>query len=306
MSFEEALAKSLKSIATDAALPDITVTDGELKVAATRLSRVGYDFDRTPNSLMALRAYLEGKPICLAGTAGAGKTMFFQALQKSGVARDRIVIYSLPEHGNDFVSTIVDDIKSFADVELVVDDVGTESNWNGRRTDDILSRLIAVREQTGKRTHYTTNLSAAQLMERYDERVVSRLRLCVFVPMVGADNRTASTNPADAEFHAGCADPKSWTLCAERCPFFSNGKCSRGKTVPPQVKDTTPESMCDVGGKIPYTDEYILGEARFLAGQIKDRIARGWKWNHLKESVTRLLTELTTRKLPTDCLKEFV
>lgn len=275
MSFEDSLAESLKTLATAAAKPDITVTDGELKAMAEQMAKTGYDFTRTPNSLKALRAYGEGKPLCLAGTTGSGKTMWFKSLQESGVAKARIVIYSLTEHGNDFVRVVADDIKRYRDCELVVDDVGTESNWNGHRADDVLTRIIAVREQTDKRTHYTTNLSAAQLKSRYDERVVSRLRLCVFVPMAGADNRSASTNPAEAEFLAKCTDPKNWELCAERCSRFVNNRCAEGKTVPPILRNSSPEASCRVGDAIPYSAEWIEADKRLREARRRNFIKLG-------------------------------
>ena len=251
--FNDSLLLALKASAEAAQPQAIEVSDGEVAVAAERLAATGYDFSRVGNSLNALRAYLEGKQIALKGFAGTGKTMFFKSLSASGVSRNRIVIYSLMEHGNDFESVIVDDIKSYNDCELVVDDIGLESTWNGKRSDDILTRIIAVREQSPYRTHCTTNLSAAQIKARYDERVVSRLKCCTWFAMVGADNRRAVTNPAEAAFKAKCVDPESWAHCAERCSAYINGKCSLGKTIPPFLLDSTPESFCGVGTTIPYS-----------------------------------------------------
>jgi hypothetical protein len=232
--------------------------------------------------------------------------MWFKALQSAGLARNDIAIYSLPEHGNAFVSVIVDDIKSFADTELVIDDVGTESNWSGHRNDDILSRVIGVREGTDKRTHYTTNLSSEQLKERYDERVVSRLRLCVFIPMVGADNRAATANAEEAAFRAKCADPASWMLCKERCPKFVNGGCLIGASVPPLVRHTTPESMCGVGDRIPYRDSYLLDTADALVQRIARLDEQGEDWSHLKQNAERWCGKLTERGLPADCLGKYL
>lgn len=265
MSFEATLLPILKELAGAHEKPVCTVSDHEVSVAARKMARTGYDFTRTPNSLKALKAYLAGKALVLAGTTGVGKTLWFKALRDSGVARHPIFIYSLTEHGNDFANIVVEDIKGLRDFELVLDDVGTETTWNGTRNDELLTRILAVRECVTLRTHFTTNLPACKLRTRYDERVVSRLHTCEFIAMTGADNRQAAANDKEAEFRRKCEDPASWRLCDERCPFYVDGRCTKGKTVPPELLGQTPESMCGVGTVIPYRPEELEWRARFNA-----------------------------------------
>jgi len=243
----------------------LPVSDRACGAAMQRMAKAGYRFEISPNSAMALRCYLEGKSLCLAGTPGVGKTMWFKALRDSGVAANPIEIYSLTEHGGDYEKTVVDEIRAFHDCELVVDDMGTESNWNGNRADDLLIRVMAARERSALRTHYTTNLTAAQIRARYDDRVRSRLRLCKFIPMTGHDNRTAGLTPETAALLAKCGDPRNWKLCAERCSQFVNGSCSLGRKVPPQVLNTSPEESCGVGAGIAYRPDYLEWKRAFNA-----------------------------------------
>ena len=58
-----------------------------------------------------------------------------------------------------------------------------------------------------------------------------------------------------------CSAPESWILCKERCSRFIEQKCAEGKSIPPMIINTTPELMCDVGGKIPYSEEHMKSAA---------------------------------------------
>lgn len=235
--FDEMVVRFANELVKTIKPENITITDGEFRAAAERMLGAGYDITRSANASEALRAYLEGKPIALKGGTGVGKTAFFRALNKSKIAQSVIIIYSVTRHANDYESSIVDDIKAYNEFEFVVDDFGNESTWGGKRTDTILTRIIAVREMSRMRTHFTTNLEAQEIKARYDERVVSRLKCCEWVNMNGSDNRQATANPEIAAFRAKCADPESWVLCAERCAHYKLGKCRRGVAMPPDLID---------------------------------------------------------------------
>ena len=238
------------------------VSDGQFKIAAKLMKQNGYDLERTPNAKKALVLYLAGRSLFLAGSTGAGKTMFFKAIGASRLGEGTVVIYSLNENRGKFTSVITDEIRALNDYEVVIDDVGTEGGHNGRDDEELLSRIMAIRERSIRRTHYTSNLTGQQIKERYDERVRSRLRCCMFIPMLGNDNRSVTTNPKRAALIEQSKDSKSWILCSERCPKFVDGKCQKGVQIAPYLLDLSPENSCGVGDKIPYKPEYVEAEAK--------------------------------------------
>lgn len=79
--------------------------------------------------------------------------------------------------------------------DLIIDDIGcekTESVTFGNKR-DIMERVITARYNVFPeyQTHFSTNLSEEMLLERYGQRVFSRLKeMCVFVKMTGIDRRT--------------------------------------------------------------------------------------------------------------------
>jgi len=234
MGFDEAVLASLSEIAMEAARPTVAATEAEVVEAARRMATTGYDFKRTSNALVALRHYLNGHSLFIGGNAGTGKTMFFRSLADSGVARHGVYVYSLGEHGNDYEREVVDEIRAHNGDEVVVDDVGCESDWNGRRDADMLFRILAVREGLRFRTHLTSNADKARL-QGYDERVRSRLKAFEFVPFVGADNRATCVNAEEMALRRKCACRASWILCEDRCACFRDGVCCRGVAVPPAL-----------------------------------------------------------------------
>lgn len=303
MNFDANLVRSLRQLAADAAPKTVAVTENELKSAAERMARVGYDFSRTPNAQKALRLYLEGKSLCLAGTVGTGKTLFFDSLQKSDIS-PTLRIFPLSAHRNAYVSTICEALQDFTQQEVVIDDFGVESNWGGKRADDILAQIIDVRGLSPKRTHLTTNLSGAEIKARYDDRVISRLRQFAFVSMVGEDNRTVTINAQAAAFRAACADTGNWQLCEERCSRYVEGRCAEGKTVPPFLEGRTPEDICKVGELIPYREEHLHAEAQELAEHYARCKKQGLPWGHLAERADRLRSKLAAVGLSADCLSD--
>lgn len=264
MNFEMSLAEEVNAMITEITAPVISISNSELKNAAEKMRRCGYE--HTEKSIKALKTYLEGKSLILTGTVGTGKTMFFKILNKSGVARTPILIYSLKMHDNDSMNSIITDIKSMNTREVLIDDVGAEHEKveYGCRP-EVFASIVGIRESSPLRTHYTTNLKSSDLKTRYGDRIVSRMKSCAVIPFVGADRRSTTTNLAEAEFHTKRTDPKNWILCEERCSKFINGRCTNGITVPPAIRNMAPEQSCAVGTIIPYSDKYIKSEAEFLA-----------------------------------------
>ena len=257
MNFDRALDAACMGLG--AAMRAVPVADGEVEAAAERMRRCGYEHGE--RSIAALRAYLEGKSLMLSGTVGTGKTLFFAALNRSGVARSPIAVYSLKEHDNDPMDEVVEEIRGLAGREVLLDDVGSEHDRVefGNRP-DVLASIMSLREASPRRTHYTTNLVAGHLRQRYGSRVVSRFRLCARFAFVGKDRRCAAVNCAEVQFRLKCASPESWALCRERCPLFADGKCGKGISVPPMVRGMTPEAACGVGDRLPYSERYLKGE----------------------------------------------
>lgn len=78
--------------------------------------------------------------------------------------------------------------------DLIIDDIGTEEkiyNCYGNSC-DVMSRVIMERYKVFPewKTHFSTNLNREQLLERYGERVYSRLNeMCLFVKLNHGDRR---------------------------------------------------------------------------------------------------------------------
>lgn len=200
MSFNQALEASFKELTESKKVKTIPISEPTLDNAARKMESVGYILGKTPNSRLALKEYMGGKSLYLAGTAGAGKTEFFRALSRSGVAKNKIAIYSLSEHGDKQLNEIGEYIRSLDDYELVVDDIGNESDWSGNRTKvEVIQKIMSIREHSRRRTHYTTNLDST-MINQYGERVKSRLNTCVKIAMVSkVDNRTPKTNESELQ-----------------------------------------------------------------------------------------------------------
>ena len=233
-----------------------TITDSELADElhkATQLMKMfGYDFTgQEDSSKEALTAYLQGYSLCLAGSVGTGKTYFFETLQHTHLFPFRIVIYSLKANDGKYTREIQEDLNRLNDAEVVIDDLGAESDWGGKRP-EIVSTILAIRQASPRRTFFTTNLTRQQLQARYDDRIVSRLKSYKFIPMIGEDKRKPTANWEATKFLRDIHDPNNWTLCKERCNAFVDGKCTKAIRISPQLRGTTPESMCDAAGDNPF------------------------------------------------------
>ena len=73
---------------------------------------------------------------------------------------------------------------------VIIDDLGTESIKNDYGTKiDAVADAISYAEDSSKTLLITTNLDAADLKERYDERTLDRLRKCKVVVIKGKSFR---------------------------------------------------------------------------------------------------------------------
>ena len=172
------------------------VTAERLARWARQMSAQGYR--HTEKTLEALRLYLAGYGLLLMGGVGTGKTHFFRTMgdvrARHGMARP--VIYPMM----DTVGRKVDEVREFftatANREVVLDDIGAEPTFNeyGNRW-DILPWLLEMRMAAPGRTHFTTNLSPAELERRYGARTVDRLHeMAASVAYTGKSNRRTRPN----------------------------------------------------------------------------------------------------------------
>jgi len=79
---------------------------------------------------------------------------------------------------------------------VVLDDIGAEPTFNeyGNRW-DVLPWLLEMRLASSGRTHFTTNLSPAELSKRYGARTVDRLHeMACDVTFKGKSNRRTKPN----------------------------------------------------------------------------------------------------------------
>ena len=172
------------------------VTAERLTAWAREMTAHGYR--HSEESLEALRLYLAGYGLFLFGVVGAGKTYFFRAvgdvLRAQG--RCRPAIYRMM----DTVGRKVDEVREYfnemSGMEIVLDDIGAEPTFNeyGNRW-DILPWLLEMRLAASGRTHFTTNLSKAELEKRYGARTVDRLHeMAASVTFTGKSNRRTVPN----------------------------------------------------------------------------------------------------------------
>ena len=152
------------------------VADGEVSEAAAKMAAAGYRM--SAESVAALKAYLEGYGLLLAGGVGTGKTMFFKVLDDAGLRNGMPPIerFSLLEASAYKLDAIVGAFDNAHDREVVIDDIGAEPTYSNYGCKvDLLPWVIERRMRSQCRTHFTTNLSAPDIERRYGGRVVDRM-----------------------------------------------------------------------------------------------------------------------------------
>lgn len=144
---------------------------------AKRMAGVGYEF--TEETLKILLQYLKGYNLWLCGNVGVGKTYFFDCLNKIKQARggEPIIKLSMIETQGWTMEQAAEWARDCADYDVVIDDVGAEPllNHYGEKIEVFPYLLEKRMSRTKCRTHMTSNLSAKDILKRYDRRVADRI-----------------------------------------------------------------------------------------------------------------------------------
>lgn len=138
--------------------------------------------------------------ILLMGKTGTGKTYLANAIANKAIENQQsafvITAYSLSElflkghlsNQQDKLAMLED----LMDVDLlVIDDLGVENTFTNV-TNEYLFALINERIQRGNKTVISTNLTIAQIQQRYDDRIFSRIadkKLSMVLHLDGEDKR---------------------------------------------------------------------------------------------------------------------
>lgn len=152
-----------------------------------------YCDDKTKNDALMLKDFLSKwceaypnvtkKQIVLCGEVGVGKTFFTKCMAKSLIKKDFSVCFVSAFEMNNIMlkyHTTFDDSKLSILIPLLesdilfIDDLGTEPIINNV-TLNYLFLVLSERERFNKPVIITTNLSPANLRDRYDERIFSRI-----------------------------------------------------------------------------------------------------------------------------------
>ena len=179
------------------------------KATATKLKECGF-LDLNPNVFQSVSLYIADlclgerqKGLFLAGQTGVGKTLgaemigSYENIDKiKGSNRAKLFrSHSLVAEYQDTKSKR-DFLQHFKTREtIILDDLGSEVTVSdyGMKL-EVMNLVITERalayENLGARTIVTTNLDKAELIERYGDRIFSRLcQICVFVDAQGDDLR---------------------------------------------------------------------------------------------------------------------
>lgn len=134
--------------------------------------------------------------ICLIGGAGTGKTFLLECVANEMIKQSLVVCYKTAFEINE-LARLYHIGKSYdfsdclnADV-LLIDDLGTEPILKNV-TKEYLYNLINTRQVNNLPTLISTNLSQEKLLDRYDERIYSRLankNLSLNIQLLGKDKR---------------------------------------------------------------------------------------------------------------------
>lgn len=183
----------------------------KLLVGESNVQNVNYTFlNSTETNKHNKAVYKKAQEVCkgeriknilLTSATGCGKTYLLSACANLCTQLGKTVLFITAYNLNaKFLECHLADLAekqmimdSLIDVDvLVIDDLGTESVYKNV-TGEYLFGLLNERITRGKQTFISTNLSLAQIQERYDERIFSRIvdQNTTFVAQLqGADKRT--------------------------------------------------------------------------------------------------------------------
>ena len=134
----------------------------------------------------------EQKNLLFVGNTGLGKTFLSNCIAKKVLQNGNSVIYQTSPIFIDKIMKLSfsfnekdkEQYEKIFDVDLlIIDDLGTETITNNKYTE--LFKIINTRLTKNKKILISTNLTLNELLERYDERVMSRLigefHICKFI-----------------------------------------------------------------------------------------------------------------------------
>jgi len=120
------------------------------------------------------------KGLTLAGSVGCGKSVAMKCLRKI----TNCVYVSIPELALSFASNgskaIIDQMDTYRKESLIIDDLGAEQTMKSFGQafpiEEILMERYNVWQSKRVLTHFSTNMSGADITERYGERISDRIR----------------------------------------------------------------------------------------------------------------------------------
>jgi DNA replication protein DnaC len=151
------------------------------------LERMSYNLEAAKKYAREFRE--KGGNLLLVGTTGTGKTHISTAIAREVISQGFDVIYDSAQ--NIIADFETDKFKSgygpytpkadkYLECDLLImDDLGTE--FSSQFSTSCIYNLLNTRQNKGLATIISTNLSARELQERYEDRITSRI--------VGADTR---------------------------------------------------------------------------------------------------------------------
>jgi DNA replication protein DnaC len=150
------------------------------------------EFQNLPEDLKALvkKSITEEKGLFIYGNTGVGKTYFLHGLAKPKNAQVRNFTELLVEFRDAMnKGHYFDSIKDLTQEDyLFIDDIGAE-----KLSDFVVEFLYLIvnkRYENMKRTVFATNLTVEDFIEKYGERIMSRIsEMCILHELKGEDKR---------------------------------------------------------------------------------------------------------------------